>query len=240
MDPHAATPYRPPKYVMLSGNNDQGGLRPPPYRRNIPRYDNKKSSSSRCLKCICCCYCCLIIITVLFFALTFFLYNLYKPQFPSYKVNSFDVHAFDIQSDMSLSTEFAVSVIADNPNQHIGLAYGDDSQINVYYSDSKLCSGKLPSFYQPRKNITMMNIVLKGNSPFGSGLQEALMENRHTGRIPLLVRVKVPVNVVLGQFPLRGVTVYVNCSLVINNLSPNKKVEILSAKYTYVVNFNAY
>ncbi|GLT67480.1 hypothetical protein SLA2020_397860 [Shorea laevis] len=81
----------------------------------------------------------------------------------------------------------------------------------------------------------MFNIGLAGTSPFGSGLQAALMENRHTGRIPLLVTVYAPVNVVVGSFMLRRLDVYVNCTLVINNLSPNKKVEILSSQYNYSV-----
>jgi len=86
----------------------------------------------------------------------------------------------------------------------------------------------------------MMKIDLEGNSPFGSGLQEALIENRHTGRIPLLVQVKAPVHVVLDQFALWSVDVYVNCSLVIDKLSPDKKVKILSMKYNYWAEFSLY
>ena len=82
-----------------------------------------------------------------------------------------------------------------------------------------------------------MKVVLKGDSEFGSGLQEALMDNRHTGKIPLLVRVKVPVSVVLGNLPLRQVVVFVNCSLVVDNLQPDKKAKILSSEYTYDVQF---
>lgn len=233
------SPYAPPKYVMLSGNNDnQGNLRPPPYRRNIPRYHSKKSRGSCLFKCICCCYCCLFLLTALFLGLTFLVYKMYRPKVPSYNVDNFGVNAFELQSDMSLFTEFAVVVKAENPNSYMGFLYGKDSQVNVSYSDSQLCSGKIPSFYQPKKNTTMINIVLKGTSPFGSGLQQALLENRHAGKIPLLVRVKAPINVVLGRFPLKGFDVYVNCSLIIDNLSPNKKVKILSTKYNYDIDFN--
>lgn len=232
-------PYPPPKYVMLS--EKQGSVRPPPYWRNVPRYESKRTSGlTNWLRCICCCYCCLFLFIIIILALTFALYTIYNPKIPSYKIDSFNVHAFSVQSDMSLFTEFALTVKAENPNEHIGFIYGKSSQIIVSYSDSTLCSGNLPAFYQPRKNTSMINVVLKGNSPFGSGLPQALMENRHTGRIPLLVLVKVPINVVLGNIPLRDVDVYVNCSLVIDNLSPNKKVQILSAKYDYNFAFNWY
>uniref|UniRef100_A0A6N2M2E7 Late embryogenesis abundant protein LEA-2 subgroup domain-containing protein n=1 Tax=Salix viminalis TaxID=40686 RepID=A0A6N2M2E7_SALVM len=106
----------------------------------------------------------------------------------------------------------------------------------VAYSDSTLCSGKLPAFHQPGVNTTLIQVVLTGKSEFGSGLQEALMDNRETGKIPLLVMVSAPISVVLKSFPLREVVVNVNCSLVVDNLAPNKKVRILSSEYAYAFN----
>ncbi|KAJ6421959.1 hypothetical protein OIU84_026987 [Salix udensis] len=70
-------------------------------------------------------------------------------------------------------------------------------------------------------------------SEFGSGLQEALMDNRETGRIPLLVIVKAPISVMVKSLALRQFMVNVNCSLVVDNLAPNKRVRILSSTYTY-------
>ncbi|KAL5581947.1 hypothetical protein UlMin_014389 [Ulmus minor] len=231
-------PYQSNNYVMYSQN--QNSLRPPPYRRNIPRYhsnNHAKSGSSFCFRCIGCCYCCLFLLILLAAALTFFLYTAYKPQIPNYGVDNFGVNAFNVMPDFSLYAEFVVAVKANNPNGDIGFIYGKNSYVIVLYQESELCTGKLPAFHQPEKNVTMMNVVLKGQSEFGSGLQEALMDNRHTGRVPLLVKVKVPVSVVLGSLPLRQVVVYVNCSLVVDNLQPDKKAKILSSKYSYDVEF---
>lgn len=227
-----------PKYVMLSDNH-QASLRPPPYRRNVPRYHSKAHGGGGgggvgcCLKCICCCYCFLFFLIFALFGLGYFLYYYYNPQIPSYKVSNFSVHAFNVKSDFSLYTEFIVIVKADNPNENIDFIYGRDSYVSVMYSESELCAGKIPNFRQPAKNVTDISILLSGNSEFGSGLQEALMQNRHSGRIPLLVEVKVPVTVVIGSLSLKKVNVFVNCSLVVDNLSPNKKVGILSSNYTY-------
>jgi hypothetical protein len=79
----------------------------------------------------------------------------------------------------------------------------------------------------------MIRVVLTGKSEFGSGLQEALMDNWETGRIPLLVIVKAPISVMVKSLALRQVMVNVNCSLVVDNLAPNKRVRILSSTYTY-------
>lgn len=226
MDP--PPPY-PPKYMMLQEN--QGSIRPPPYRRNIPRYHSnhhKSGGGGCCLKCICCCYCFLFLLIFVLATLAFYFYAVFKPQIPSYTVDSFATNAFDMQPDFSLYTEFVVTVKADNPNQNIGFNYGKESSVVVAYQDSTLCNGQLPAFHQGHMNITMIKVVLKGKSEFGSGLQEALMENRHTGKIPLNVIVKVPVGIVIRTFPLRQVTVRVICALVVDNLSPNKKTQIVS------------
>lgn len=226
-----------PKYVMLSDNH-QGSLRPPPYRRHVPRYHSKAHGGGGgcagcCLKCICCCYCFLLFLIFSLFGLAYVLFSYYNPQIPSYKVSSFNVRVFDVKPDFSLYTEFIVIVTADNPNQNIDFVYGEGSYVSVLYNQSVLCTGDIPNFRQPSKNVTDISISLTGKSEFGSGLQEALMQNRHSGRIPLLVVVKVPVTIVIGRLSLKKVNVFVNCSLIVDNLSPDKKVGILSNNYTY-------
>lgn len=114
------------------------------------------------------------------------------------------VKTFNIQqSDLSLYTEFSVSVKADNPNHLIGFIYGKESFVASLYTGKTLCSGKFPTFHQPENNITMMNILMKGKNEFGSSLQERLFQNQKKGKIPLLIMVKAFVSVVIAGFPLR-------------------------------------
>lgn len=230
---HSGHPY-PPNYVML---NDEGNHRPPPQRRHVPRYHshNHGSGGKCCLKCICCCYCFLLILVLVLFGTAFYLFTVYKPQQPSYNISQVGVKAFNIQTDLSLYTELSVSVKADNPNAYIGFIYGKESSVAVLYKGTTLCSGNLPSFHQPENNVTMMNILLKGKNEFGSDLHETLLQNQKKGRITLLVTVKTPVSIVIAGFPLREVVVFVNCSLVVDNLSPNHKIGILSSNYAYEI-----
>ncbi|KAK2979393.1 hypothetical protein RJ640_000199 [Escallonia rubra] len=220
----------PGPYVMLSENH--GSVRPPPYRRNVPRYEHRKSGRSWCYRFICCFYCFLFLLIILLAGFAFFFYIVYKPQAPTYKVEGLEIKAFQAQlADFSINTEFVVSVKADNPNNAIGVIYGHDSSVVVLYKETTFCSGKLPAFYQGHKNTTVMKLDLKGKSEFGSGLQEALTQNQNSGRVPILVKVSASVAVVLFQIPLRKIVVYVNCSLVLDSLSPNKKPGIVSTKY---------
>ncbi|KAL3821503.1 hypothetical protein ACJIZ3_007408 [Penstemon smallii] len=210
-----------------------GGSRP--HRRNIPRYHHKRSTGKRCFRCICCCYCCIFLIIIILAILSFYFYTIYEPKIPLYKIENLEVKAFDVQPDFSLNTEFQVSMRAENPNSNIGIIYGRDSYVIVEYTDTNLCSGKIPSFHQGIKNTTIVRIDLKGRSEFGSGLQEAFRANQKSGRVPLLVRVKVPVRVVVGEFPLKQFDVFINCSMLVDNLVPNKKIRVLSSHNSYSV-----
>ncbi|XP_073309222.1 NDR1/HIN1-like protein 6 [Primulina huaijiensis] len=232
----------PPPYVMLEGSRhgSSSDVQPPPYRRNVPRYHSnyhKRSSGKSCLRCICCCCGCHFLFIIILAALSFYFYVVYEPRIPSYTVQNLEVKSFDVQPDFSLNTEFLLAVKADNPNTNIGFTYGKESSVTVTYSDVDLCTGKLPSFHQGHKNTTIMKINLKGKSEFGSGLQEALADSRKNGKIPLLVKVKVPITVVVGDFPLREFKVFVNCSLVVDNLAPDKKIGILSRNTTFDFEF---
>nr|GLL22923.1 uncharacterized protein LOC109188310 [Ipomoea trifida] len=211
---------------------------PPPHRRNVPRsYQPKKSSTSCCCKCLCCCCCFLLIFVLVLGGLAFYVYSVYKPKMPTYTVEGLDVQDFDVQDDFSLKTVFLVSVKAENPNAHLGFIYGKHSSVVVTYTDSVLSSGELPNFHQEPLNTTVMKIEMRGVSEFGSGLQDAFEENKKTGRIPLLVKVKAPVNVVMGKVESREFIVYVNCSLVVDNLQPGKKVGIVKTGYSFDVQF---
>lgn len=76
-----------------------------------------------------------------------------------------------------------------------------------------------------------MNLVLKGKSVFGSGPQEALMGNKKTGRIPLDISVKAPIVLDFGSLKTMEVKVLVDCHLIVNSLSPNEEIKILSSDY---------
>lgn len=236
-----APPYH-RKYVMLNNEQTTGNLKPPPQRRNPPRYNSQhpslqSSSGNGCLKCICCCYCCLFSLIFILTIVAYILYVSFKPEVPKYNIKNFQVNSLNILPDFSLNIEVTALVKADNPNSHIGFKYGKESSVIVNYKGTTLCSGKLPAFSQPNDNITIFTVGLRGQTEVGSGLQESLMADRKAGKIPLLVMIKAPIIVVLQSFPLREVVASINCSLVVDNLAPDKPINILSSKYDYDVSF---
>ncbi|XP_068645011.1 NDR1/HIN1-like protein 6 [Aristolochia californica] len=236
---HPAPNYG-PGYVMLSEHGSDHHLRPPPYRRkNIPRYHSKMHSHRRggCCCCICCCCTFLMVFLLLLLLLASYVYFFIKPKPPNYKISNMKIAAFHLNSDFSLYTEFNVAVRAENPNDNVAIIYGHDGAVAVTYTGSTLCYGKLPTFYQGHHNTTTINVGLKGKSEFGSGLQSALMDNKRKGRIPLDIYVRVPFSVEVGSIRTSPLKAIVHCALVVDNLSPNRKVNIISSKYDVEIKY---
>ncbi|KAG9452690.1 hypothetical protein H6P81_005594 [Aristolochia fimbriata] len=147
------------------------------------------------------------------------------------------ISAFTLDPNFNLYTEFNVVVRAENPNEKVAIIYAGSGAVAVTYTGSTLCYGKLPSFYQGHRNTTVINVSLKGKSEFGSGLQSALIDNKRKGRIPLDVHVKVPFSVEVGSLRTSPLTAFVRCALVVDNLSPNHKVNIISSKYDVEIKY---
>ncbi|KAG8364681.1 hypothetical protein BUALT_Bualt18G0023800 [Buddleja alternifolia] len=210
--------YPPPPYMMLQ--------QPPPYYHSGYK---RRSGCGSCCRCFCCFICCLLVLLMILGILLAYLYMIYDPKIPTYKVEGMEVKALDIQPDFSVNSELLITVKAENPNKKIGFIYGTDSSVMVSYSDTTLCSGNLPSFHQEHRNTTLIQVNLKGKANLGQGLQQTLMENQKDKKIPLAVHVKVPVRIQLGSLRLKELTVVVTCSLVVDNVLPNAPISIVSS-----------
>ncbi|KAL6600627.1 hypothetical protein ACP70R_045427 [Stipagrostis hirtigluma subsp. patula] len=200
-------------------------------KRNVPRYPEEEDSGGCCM-CLCWCCCFLFLIVAALAGAVAYFYFVYKPRPPSYSVSNMSVSQFDFSSsDLTLYTKLTAAVRAENPNEMIGITYGDGSRTVVSYRGTPLCSGKLPAFYQGYKNVTVMDIAMEGRHGFGSGLQQALEESEKAGNVPIDIYVSVPIALRFGSVDVRQVTVNVHCALVVDSLSPKKKPNIKSATY---------
>jgi hypothetical protein len=207
-------------------------------KRSVPRYPEEEDSGGGCCAVLCWCCCFLLVIVAALAGTAAYFFFVYKPKAPSYSVSNMSVSQFDFNSnDLTLYTKLTASVRAENPNDMIGISYGEGSHIVVSYRGTPLCSGKLPAFYQGYKNVTVMDIAMEGRHGFGSGLQQALDESEKAGNVPVDVFVSVPVALRLGSLDLRQVKVNVHCALVLDSLSPKTKPNIKSATYGANVEF---
>ncbi|XP_028756552.1 NDR1/HIN1-like protein 6 [Neltuma alba] len=177
-------------------------------------------------KCICWTLVLLIILLIMLGATAGIIYLVFKPKLPNYSVNSLRISDLRLNFDMTLYAKFDVKITANNPNKKIGIYYEKGGGLSVWYSNTQLCEGSLPEFYQGHRNKTVLDVSLTGQVQAGSTLMAALQEQQQTGRVPLELKVHAPVAIKLGRLKLRKVRVLGECMLTADSLSANNPISI--------------
>lgn len=234
--PQSTDPQVPAKSVPPAGTyviqipKDQIFRHPSP--ENARRYQKYSSSKKPRRSCCCCCLCwtlglAAILIVLLAVAAGVF-YLVFRPEAPSYSVQDISIAGFNVSSAASgsrISPEFNVTVRADNPNKKISIYYEKDSSINVYHSDVNWCSGVLPAFHQPSRNVTVFQTKLKGSGiVLTSAVRETLVNQQRQGNIPLKLNLKAPVKIKVGSVKTWTITVKVSCNVMVDNLTAESKI----------------
>ncbi|KAI3930173.1 hypothetical protein MKW92_045005 [Papaver armeniacum] len=205
---------------------------PPP--ENARRYEKLSRKNTRRNPC-CCCFCWILSIIALLILLTVIaavaFYFIYKPKPPNYSVENMSIKGFNFQgvsssqSDLTFSPEFDVTVRTQNPNSRIGIYYEKGSNVSVSHTDTNLCSGVLPDFYQPRNNVTVFETVLKSPSlKLSQVVRDALYDQQKKGQIPLGVDIKVPARVKVGSIRTWKFTIRVHCDVIVDKLAVDSKI----------------
>lgn len=192
---------------------------------------NLKRSTSTC-SCTCwsrCMYCTIGILVFVFIiigATAGILYLIFQPKLPNYSVDSLKISDLRLNLDMTLYAKFDVKITANNPNKKIGIHYEQGGRLSVWYTNTKLCQGTLPKFYQGHQNKTLLNVALTGQTQYGNTLMNALQQQQQTGRIPLDLKVDAPVAIQLGRLQLKKVRILGECLLVVDSLTANNLISI--------------
>ncbi|KAK9065128.1 hypothetical protein SSX86_016511 [Deinandra increscens subsp. villosa] len=211
---------------------------------NVPPSDESSTSPSQLTKtkrgfsfckCICWSLCIFITLILILGATVGVLYLVFKPKLPQYSVNRLTISQLTLNLDLSLYAKFNVQITAINPNKKIGIFYQKGSHLSVWYKNTNLCQGSLPIFYQGHLNKTVLNVALAGQNQYGRTLLGALREQQQTGRIPLDLKVDVPVKIELGKMKSQKVRILGKCLLIVDSLSANNKINIQATSCKFSV-----
>ncbi|KAF5749970.1 protein YLS9 [Tripterygium wilfordii] len=228
-------PQTPTAPLMARGTSKSDNRNPadnqqqPPIRRTIPVRHAKppKRRRSCCCKCFCWIFSLLLLLIVLIGITVGVLYLVFRPKLPDYSIDRLQITQFDLSNNNSLFATFDVTITAINPNKKIGIYYEGGSHISVLYTDTQLCEGSLPKFYQGHKNTTVLNVPLTGQTQNATDLFTSLQQQQQqTGMIPLKLKVKQPVRIKLGDLKLFKIKSYVRCKLEVDSLSANNAISI--------------
>lgn len=157
----------------------------------------------------------------------------FDPKIPIFKIESINVKALGLSPDSGLTIDLLVAVRTVNLNKNIGFIYGNGGWVGIEYSGVDICGGNLPAFHQGGESTASFKVELKGKSAFGREMVEVLMEQQKSGRIPAMVKLKVPVGVAVGEMRVRELILFVNVSLVLDGFSPDIATSIVSTEIVF-------
>ncbi|KZV32788.1 hypothetical protein F511_23700 [Dorcoceras hygrometricum] len=184
-------------------------------------------------KCLCCIITTLILLLIIVAAALAILYLVFQPKLPRYSVDDLRITDLTLNYNLTLYARFDVRITANNPNKKIGIYYEKGSRLSVWYKETNLCHGSIPRFYQGPKNTTALEVGLTGQNQYGRTLLEALQEQQQTGRIPLDLKIDVPVKIKLGNLKLMKVRILGSCKLIVDSLSTNKLISIKASSCNF-------
>ncbi|XP_004490745.1 NDR1/HIN1-like protein 6 [Cicer arietinum] len=210
-----------------SDEQQQNHLPPfPSTQQNIPSKPAKKRKSC-CCRLFCWIFSILIILIIAIGITIGILFLAFRPKIPKYSVDELTITQFDLSNNNSLSVTFNLTITARNPNKKIGIDYRGGSHISAWYTDTKLCEGALPKFYQGHKNITVLSIPLTGQTQNATGLRDTLVQKvQSDGSVPLHLKVKQPVRIKFGKLKIFKINFRVRCRIVVDNFSDNNSIRI--------------
>ncbi|XP_047318344.1 NDR1/HIN1-like protein 13 [Impatiens glandulifera] len=164
------------------------------------------------------------------------LYLIFRPESPSYSVDNVAIRGMNLTSSSRISPIFNITIRAVNPNGKIGIYYEKGSTVDVYSISSGYYSylgeGVLPAFYQPSKNLTVFQTVLKGsNIVLTSAVKSDLKAASKNGSVPLRINVRTPVRIKISAVKMWTITLKVKCDVMVDNLTANSKIISKVCKY---------
>ncbi|KAK6144151.1 hypothetical protein DH2020_020971 [Rehmannia glutinosa] len=207
---------------------------PPENARKLETLTRRKNRRSCCRRCCCFTFCLLLLLIVAAAISAGVLYLVFDFKSPKYTVTNISIKGLNLTSAAPISPEIDVTIRAENPNGKIGIYYLKDSSVNVLYNDVKLSGGVLPAFYQPKKNVTVLQTPLTGSDIVLTGaVRTALRNAQNRRRVPLVVNVEAPVKIRVGSAKTWEITAKVRCDVVLDGL--NERAEIVSKDCDYSV-----
>ncbi|QCE07721.1 Late embryogenesis abundant protein [Vigna unguiculata] len=227
MEGEAPAPPTTPLVPPGSSRSEKGiPLHHPPLLRSVPAVYSKPRKRSCFCKCMCWTISVFVLLLIILAAIVGILYLVFKPKLPDYSVDTLRISDLRLNFDMSLYAKFDVKITANNPNKKIGIYYEKGGKLSVWYTNTRLCEGSLPQFYQGHQNKTVLDVSLSGQVQSGSTLMTALQQQQQTGRIPLDLKVHAPIAIKLGRLKLMKIRVLGECLLVVDSLSSNNLISI--------------
>ncbi|XP_031390087.1 NDR1/HIN1-like protein 6 [Punica granatum] len=205
----------------------QKPLPKPPQRQSIPpsmypknkNKNNKKKTRRSCCRTCCCCFCIFILVLILLISAAGAIFYLwFDPKIPVFHFRSFQVPQFNvtIKSDGTyLDTKTVARVEVKNPNQKLGLYYGDMHvvvKVGEGEDETELGRSTVLAFSQGKRNVTSLNVETEGKKlQVADGVGPRLKSGFKNRGLAVKVDVRTRVGVKVEGWKIGMVGVNVRC-----------------------------
>ncbi|KAI3461356.1 hypothetical protein Pfo_018019 [Paulownia fortunei] len=124
-----------------------------------------------------------------------------QPKKLKYSLEQGSISGYNLTND-HLNANFHFVLRANNPNRRISLYY-DRIDVTVLYEDQKLSINNVHPFYQPRRNVTHldMDLVAKDAALYGAVARDLRME-KASGSVDLDVKIRAKIRLKVGVFKI--------------------------------------
>jgi hypothetical protein len=192
-------------------------------------------------RCCCSMIASLLCLIIAFGATAGILYLIVRPKAPSYSLKSVNMTGIDpvlTSASVTLSPVIEATIEADNmKNKRLSVLYQSGGTVDLYFEDTKLCSGAWPKFRQGPKNITEVGLQMTGSGLLlTADTRDALVSNQKNKSVSFTVHAKVPVKVKYGPLTTWKITAKVKCDITVDGISGEMSVlkKDCSAKTNYL------
>lgn len=205
---------------------------PPPQNAKLyADYTNRKPNRiSLCCRCILWTIALVLAATLVLTIVASVSYLIYRPQIPRYTIEKVSVSGFDSNltrstSGSSIRLKFTIAVRAENPNEKVSIYYDKISSVTIRYLETELCEGEMPYFKQPKRNVTVLWMDLRGAEIVSGGtVYDALVRDVKAGRVPLVVNVEAPMRIGIRNVKSLKVRVLIACEVAVDELTEAARI----------------
>ncbi|XP_052186983.1 uncharacterized protein At1g08160 [Diospyros lotus] len=144
-----------------------------------------------------------------------------KPKKLVYTVEKGTIHGFNL-THAQLNATFDFAIRAHNPNTKVAVYY-DKVEAFVSYDDEKVGFGSLSPFFQPRRNVTHLELRLAAqNVTLYENAERDLRLEKSAGEMELDLHLKARIRFKVGKWKSRHYHMKILCSPAMARFSSSK------------------
>ncbi|XP_062104555.1 uncharacterized protein At1g08160-like [Humulus lupulus] len=145
-----------------------------------------------------------------------------RPKRLVFSVEDASVHNFHLSNDNHLNATFDFVVRSYNPNTKVSI-YFDSIESDLNYDDQTLAFSTVSPFFQPRRNVTRLQVKLTASSTaLFSSVSKDLRLEKKSGEVELNLDLKARIRYRVGVWKSSHRTLKIFCSSVLVDFSKSK------------------